>query len=44
MPEGTKVHRVYKSLIAKGHSHASAARIAQSQTGQSLVTGKRSEK
>lgn len=40
MPEGTKVHKLYNKLLADGHSKKSAAKIAQSQTGQSLQTGK----
>lgn len=40
MPEGTKVDRLYKKLLAEGHDEESAARIAQSQTGLSLQTGK----
>jgi hypothetical protein len=44
MPKGTKVHRVYKALLREGKSKASAARIAQSQTGQSLQTGKAPKK
>ena len=40
MPKGTKVDRVYQALIKEGHSKATAAKIAQSQTGQALKTGK----
>ncbi len=40
MPEGTKVDRLYKHLRSEGKSKGSAARIAQTQTGQSLQTGK----
>ena len=40
MPEGSKVDRVYKALLKAGHSKESAARIAQSKTGQALATGK----
>jgi hypothetical protein len=43
-PAGTKVHRVYKALQREGKSKSAAARIAQSQTGQSLKTGKKSKK
>lgn len=39
-PAGTKVHRVFKAVKRSGKSAASAARIAQAQTGQSLKTGK----
>jgi len=41
MPEGSKVEKVYKELLAKGHSEASAARIAQAATGESLKTGRK---
>lgn len=40
MPAGTKVEKVYQALLREGKSKASAARIAQSQTGLSLATGK----
>ena len=40
MPKNSKVHRVYGRLRAKGKSKGSAARIAQSATGQALATGK----
>lgn len=40
MPEGSKVDRVYKALLREGHSKASAAKIAQARTGQSLQTGR----
>lgn len=40
MPKGSKVEKVYEALKAKGKSKESAARIAQSVTGQSLKTGK----
>ena len=40
MPKGTKVHKVYEALKRKGYSVKSAVRIAQSQTGKSLATGK----
>lgn len=40
MPEGTKVEQLYKKLLAQGHSEESAARIAQSVTGEALATGK----
>jgi hypothetical protein len=40
MPKGTKVDRLYKRLLKKGHSKGSAARIAQKATGLSLMTGK----
>ena len=40
MPAGTRVERLYKKLRSEGKSKESAARIAQSQTGLSLATGK----
>lgn len=40
MPKGTKVHRAYTSMRKKGYSKGKAAKIAQSQTGQALKTGK----
>lgn len=40
MPAGTKVERLYQKLRAEGKSKESAAKIAQSQTGLSLATGK----
>ncbi len=43
MPEGTRVHKRYEELRAEGHTKASAAKIAQSETGQSLKTGKKSK-
>jgi len=44
MPKGTKVHKVYEALKRKGYSVKSAVRIAQSQTGKSLATGKAPKK
>jgi len=41
MPRGTKVDKVYRALLREGKSVASAARIAQSKTGQALATGKK---
>jgi hypothetical protein len=41
MPKGTKVDKVYKALLRSGKSKGSAARIAQSKTGQSLKTGRK---
>lgn len=41
MPKGTKVHKVYEALKRKGASKGKAARIAQSQTGRSLKTGRK---
>ena len=40
MPKGTKVDKVYRALLRQGKNKGSAARIAQSQTGKSLKTGK----
>jgi hypothetical protein len=40
MPKGSKVDKVYRALKREGYSKESAARIAQSQTGQALATGK----
>lgn len=44
MPKGSKVHKVYTALRRSGKSKASAARIAQSKTGKSLKTGRKSKK
>ena len=40
MPTGTKVNAVYQALLKKGYSKEKAARIAQSQTGEALATGR----
>lgn len=40
MPKGSKVHKLYTKLLRQGKSKASAARIAQKATGQSLKTGR----
>lgn len=40
MPEGSRVDRLYQSLLNEGHDKASAAKIAQSVTGLALATGK----
>lgn len=40
MPKGTKVHKLYTKLRKQGKSKANAAKVAQSQTGQALKTGK----
>lgn len=40
MPKGSKVDKVYRALLRAGKDKGSAARIAQSKTGQSLKTGK----
>lgn len=44
MPKGTKVHKVYDALREKGMSKGKAARIAQSRTGKSLMTGRKPKK
>lgn len=44
MPKGTKVEKVYQALLREGKTKAQAAKIAQSQTGQSLQTGKKPKK
>lgn len=41
MPINSKVHKLFKALVDKGHSPASAARIAQHATGLALATGKK---
>ncbi len=41
MPKGTKVEKMFQALKRQGHSDASAAKIAQAKTGQSLKTGKK---
>lgn len=40
MPKGTKVDKVYTALRREGKNAGTAARIAQSKTGQALATGK----
>ena len=40
MPKNSKVHKVYDALRKQGYSKGMAARIAQKQTGQALMTGK----
>lgn len=40
MPKGTPVEKVYTALKEKGYSAGKSARIAQSQTGLALATGK----
>lgn len=40
MPKGSKVDKVYQALRSEGKDKGTAARIAQSATGQSLKTGK----
>lgn len=40
MPKGSRVHNLYEELRRGGKSKASAAKIAQHETGQSLQTGK----
>jgi len=40
MPRGSKVDKVYRGILKKTGDKGKAARIAQSQTGQALATGK----
>lgn len=40
MPKNSAVHKEYEALRRQGESKASAARIAQSDTGQALKTGR----
>ncbi len=40
MPTGTAVDRTYEALRRKGDSKGKAARIAQSETGEALATGR----
>lgn len=40
MPKNTKVHRMYEGMVEHGMSKAKAAKIAQSRTGTTLMTGK----
>ncbi len=40
MPVGTKVDRVFQALKREGKDVATAAKIAQAQTGLALATGK----
>ena len=44
MPKNSQVEKVYQAVRKGGASKGKAARIAQSQTGQSLKTGKPSKK
>ena len=44
MPKDTKVEKAYKAIRRKGASKGKAARIAQSQTGRSLKTGRKPKK
>ena len=41
MPVGSRVHKLYKQLLGRGYGKASAARIAQDQTGLALATGRK---
>jgi hypothetical protein len=41
MPKGSKVEKVYKAVLSKGKSKATAAKIAQAVTKQSLKTGRK---
>lgn len=40
MPKDTRVEKTFQVLKKQGKGNASAARIAQARTGQSLKTGK----
>jgi hypothetical protein len=40
MPQGTAVENAYQALRKKGYDKGMAARIAQSQTGEALATGR----
>lgn len=40
MPKGTTVERMYRALRRKGKAKATAAKIAQAQTGLALATGR----
>ncbi|MCK9598502.1 MAG: hypothetical protein M0R06_05635 [Sphaerochaeta sp.] len=44
MPKNSRVHKMYEALLRRGKSKASAARIAQSRTGQALATGRATKK
>lgn len=40
MPAGSKVDKMYKALLREGKDKATAAKITQARTGQSLQTGR----
>jgi hypothetical protein len=40
MPKNSRVGRMYDGLVKAGKSKATAAKIAQSRTGQALATGR----
>ncbi len=40
MPAGSKVDKIYQALLRQGKNKATAAKIAQSKSGQALQTGK----
>jgi hypothetical protein len=40
MPKGTAVERMYRALRRQGKAKATAAKIAQAQTGLALATGR----
>ena len=44
MPKGTQVDKVFQAIKKKTGDPGKAARIAQSQTGKSLATGKKPKK
>jgi uncharacterized protein YdaT len=41
MPKRTKVGRMYNAMVKDGMDKGKAARIAQSKTGESLITGRK---
>ena len=41
MPKNTKVGQMYDAMVREGMDKGKAARIAQSKTGKSLVTGRK---
>lgn len=40
MPAGTRVDKMYQALLRQGYTPKDAAKISQSKTGLSLVTGR----
>ncbi len=44
MPKGTVVYKMYSAMVREGMDEGKAARIAQSNTGKSLQTGKTPKK
>jgi len=41
LPKNTKVGQMYDAMVREGMDKGKAARIAQSKTGKSLVTGRK---